>query len=76
LNPAGKPHNRAMITDRVDKLLGEQPWPGYDEQRADAIATGLDAVDVDTVRQVRSYERGHKDRSDVVRAADRRIDRG
>jgi hypothetical protein len=47
-----------MITDRVAKLLGEQPWPGYDEQRADAIATGLDAVDVDTARQVRSYERG------------------
>ena len=24
--------NRATITDRVAKLLGEQPWAGYDEQ--------------------------------------------
>ena len=57
------------------KLLGEQPWPGYDEQSADAITTRLDAVDVSTARQVRSYERAHKERSDVVQAAERRIDR-
>ena len=44
MNPGGKPHNRATITDRVAKLLGEQPWPGYDEQRADVIATRLDTV--------------------------------
>jgi hypothetical protein len=24
------------LTDRVAKLLGEQPWPGYDEQDAGA----------------------------------------
>ena len=57
------------------ELLGEQPWPGYDEQSADAITTRLDAVDVSTARQVRSYERDHKERSDVVQAAERRIDR-
>jgi hypothetical protein len=36
----------------------------------------LDRLDVDTARQVRSYERGHKDRPDVVQAAERRIERG
>jgi hypothetical protein len=76
LDPAGKPPNRARITDRVAKLLGAQPWPGYDEQSADAVATRLEAVDLDTVRQVRNYERDHKDRSDVVAAASRRIQRG
>jgi len=60
----------------VAELLGEQPWPGYDEQSADAITTRLDAVDVSTARQVRSYERDHKDRSNVVQDAERRIERG
>jgi hypothetical protein len=76
LDPAGKSPNRATITDRVAKLLGAQPWPGYDEQSADAVAARLEAVDLDTARQVRSYERGHKDRPDVVQAAERRIERG
>ena len=30
------------LTDRVAKLLGEQPWPGYDEQNAAAITAKLD----------------------------------
>ena len=76
LDPAGKPPNRATITDRVAKLLGAQPWPGYDEQSAEAVATRLDAVDLDTARQARSYERDHKDRADVLEAAARRIERG
>jgi hypothetical protein len=76
VNPAGKPPDRATITDRVARLLGEQPWAAYDEQSADAIAARVDRVDVDTARQVRSYERGRKDRADVVQAAERRIERG
>jgi hypothetical protein len=76
LDSAGTPPNRATITDRVAKLLGAQPWPGYDEQSADVVATRLETVDLDTARQVRSYERDHKDRSDVVAAAARRIERG
>ena len=76
MSPADKPPDRATITDRVARLLGEQPWAAYDEQSADAIASRLDRLDVDTARQVRSYERGHKDRADVVQAAERRIERG
>jgi hypothetical protein len=75
LSPADKPPDRATITERVAKLLGEQPWAAYDEQSADAIASRLDRVDVDTARRVRSYERGHKDRPEVVQAAERRIER-
>jgi hypothetical protein len=76
LNSAGNPANRARIADRVAKLLGEQPWTGYDEQGGDAIATRLEALDADTARRVRSYERDHKDRPGVVEAAERRIARG
>jgi hypothetical protein len=64
------------MTDRVAQLLGEQPWPGYDEQSAAAIAKRLDAADRDTARQARSYERDHKNRSDILAAAARRIERG
>jgi hypothetical protein len=70
-----KRHNRATITDRVAKLLGDQPWPGYDEQSVDAIASQLVDVPTETARQVKVYERGHKDRAGVTQAAERRIDR-
>ena len=67
--------NRATITDRVAKLLGDQPWPGYDEQSVDAIASRLDDVPAETARQVKVYERDHEDRAGVIQAAERRIDR-
>jgi hypothetical protein len=63
------------LTDRVAKLLGEQPWPGYDEQDAGAITAKLEQADADMARLVSRYERDHKDRADVVAAAKRRIDR-
>ena len=72
---AAKPPDRATITDRVAALLGERPWAGYDDQSVDAIRAKLEGVDADTARRVRSYERDHKDRSAVIRAAERRIDR-
>ena len=70
-----KRENRATITDRVAKLLGDQPWAGYDEQDVDAVASKLDSVDSDTARQVKRYERDHKDRAGVIQAADKRLAR-
>ena len=70
-----KRENRATITDRVAKLLGEQPWAGYDEQDVDAIASKLHSADSDTARQVKRYERDHKDRAGVIQAADKRLAR-
>ena len=69
-----KPHNRATITDRVAKLLGEQPWPGYDEQRADVIATRLDTVDVDdrpAGQELRARPQGPRRRRPGRRSAHR-----
>jgi hypothetical protein len=63
------------LTDRVAKLLGEQPWPGYDEQDAGAITAKLEQADADMARLVTRYERDRKNRADVVEAAKRRIDR-
>jgi hypothetical protein len=62
------------LTDRVARLMGEQPWPGYDDQDVDAIASSLDRGDADTARQVKRYERDHKNRPDVVAAAERHLD--
>lgn len=70
-----KRQNRATITDRIAKLLGEQPWSGYDEQSVNAVTTRLDEVDAELARRVKSYERDHKDRSGVIQAAERRLDR-
>ena len=67
--------NRATITDRIAKLLGEQPWSGYDEQDVDAVAAKLNSADSDTARQVKRYERDHKDRAGVIQAADQRLAR-
>ena len=67
--------NRATITDRIAKLLGEQPWSGYDEQDVDAVAAKLHSVDSDTAKQVKRYERDHKDRAGVIQAADQRLAR-
>jgi len=71
----GKPPDRATITERVARLLGERPWAGYDEQSVDAITAKLEGLDADTARQVKRYERDHKDRSGVIQAAELRIDR-
>ena len=70
-----KRENRATITDRIAKLTGDEPWSGYDEQSAEAIATALYETETSTAREVKSYERDHKGRAGVIEAADKRIDR-
>ena len=67
--------NRATITDRIAKLVGDQPWAGYDEQDVDAVASKLRTVDSDTAREVERYERDHKDRAGVMQAAEKRLAR-
>jgi uncharacterized protein (UPF0335 family) len=68
-----KHENRATITDKIEKLTGEEPWPGYDEQTVDEIAKALRTGDHETARAVRSYERSRKDRAGVIEAADQRV---
>src|ERR1700712_320321 len=68
-----KHENRATITDKIAKLSGEEPWPGYDEQSVDEIAKALRMGDHETARAVRSYERSRKDRAGVIEAADQRV---
>ncbi|MEA2157050.1 MAG: hypothetical protein QOE11_3190 [Solirubrobacteraceae bacterium] len=65
--------NRSTITDTIARLSGEEPWSGYDEQSAEAIAKALRETTPDKARAVRAYERGRKARAGVLEAADRRV---
>ena len=66
-----KNQNRSTITARIDTLRGDEPWPGYDELNAADIQAVLSEGDDDRARQVRAYERSHKNRAGVLKAAER-----
>lgn len=61
--------DRTTITDRLETLTGDEPWPGYDEQTVAEITKALGGSDDKATAKVREYERGHKDRAGVVQAA-------
>jgi hypothetical protein len=60
--------NRVTITNRIATLTGTEPWSGYDEQNSAEITAALAAHDAHTASDVRSYERRHKNRADVIAA--------
>jgi ferritin-like metal-binding protein YciE len=66
-----KNQNRTTVLSRITSLRGEEPWPGYDELTASDVQAVLSEGDDDRAKQVRSYERAHKNRAGVLRAAER-----
>jgi ferritin-like metal-binding protein YciE len=52
-------------------LRGDEPWPGYDELTVAEVQAVLSEGDDERVKQVRSYERSHKNRAGVLTATDR-----
>jgi len=67
--------NRTTVLDRVSALRGDEPWPGYDEQSASDITSALSDADDERLETVRKYERSHKDRTSVLRVAERELSR-
>ena len=63
--------SRTTILSRISSLRGDEPWPGYDEQSAADIRSGLSSADESVSGRVRSYERAHKNRSSVIEATER-----
>ncbi len=61
--------NRATVLAKVTALRGTEPWSGYDELTVGEIQKVLAAAGDDQLKAVRKYERAHKNRSTVVRAA-------
>ena len=68
-----KNQNRATILSRISSLRGDEPWPGYDQLTAAEVQAVLSEGDDDRARQVRSYERAHKNRASVIKATEREL---
>jgi hypothetical protein len=65
-----KHENRVPITTRITGLTSTEPWRGYDGQNVAEITATLATHDADSVREVGSYERAHKDRAGVRAAVE------
>ncbi len=63
---AGKAEGRARSA-----VLGDEPWAGYDEHTVEEIRQRLADADEDRLREVRSYERAHKNRTGVLSLTER-----
>ena len=61
--------NRVVVLADIDALLGNEPWPGYDELDVDGVRFGLDGAARDRYVKVLAYERAHQNRAGVVLAA-------
>ena len=66
-----KHQRRSTVLGRIDSLQAAEPWPGYDELTADEVRALLAEGDEDRIKQVRAYERAHKNRAGVIKAAER-----
>jgi ferritin-like metal-binding protein YciE len=65
--------DRSTILSRIDTLRGNEPWAGYDELTAAEVQAVLSEGDDERAKQVRAYERGHKNRAGVLQAAAREL---
>jgi ferritin-like metal-binding protein YciE len=65
--------NRSTVTDRIESLQGDEPWPGYDELGVDEVRAVLSEGDDERISDVRAYERKHKDRAGVIQATEREL---
>ena len=68
-----KNQNRTTILGRITSLRGNEPWAGYDELTAAEVQAVLSEGDDERAKQVRTYERAHKNRAGVLRAAEREL---
>jgi ferritin-like metal-binding protein YciE len=68
-----KNQNRSTILGRVSSLRGDEPWAGYDELTAAEVQAVLSEGDDERAKQVRTYERAHKNRAGVLTAAEREL---
>jgi ferritin-like metal-binding protein YciE len=66
-----KNDNRTTVLSRITALRGDEPWPGYDELTAAEVGAVLSEGDDERAQQVRAYERAHKNRAGVLKAAER-----
>jgi ferritin-like metal-binding protein YciE len=66
-----KNQNRQTVLTRISSLRGNEPWAGYDELTVAEVQAVLSEGDESRAKQVRTYERAHKNRAGVIEAAER-----
>ena len=66
-----KHDNRTTVLSRITALRRAEPWPGYDELTVAEIQAVLDEGDEQRAKDVAAYERAHKNRAGVLKAAER-----
>lgn len=62
--------NRRAVVEKADQLTSTPPWPGYDDDTAEAIVSRLDG---EKAGAVRDYESRHRRRVTVLEAAQREL---
>ena len=65
-----KNQNRTTVLSRITSLRGDEPWAGYDELTVAEVQAVLSEGDDELAKQTRSYERSHKNRAGVLKAAE------
>jgi ferritin-like metal-binding protein YciE len=65
--------NRSTVLNRISTLRGNEPWAGYDELTVAEVQSVLSEGDEDRAKQVRAYERDHKNRAGVLQTAEREL---
>jgi ferritin-like metal-binding protein YciE len=63
--------DRSTIRGRISTLRGSEPWPGYDELTVAEVEAVLAEGDDERAAETRTYERAHKNRAGVIKAAER-----
>jgi hypothetical protein len=66
--------NRRSVLERVDALRADEPWPGYDDEDAEAILRRVRGGGR-LAGPVRDYEARHRRRVAVLEAAQRELAR-
>ena len=66
-----KNQNRSTMIERISTLQANEPWAGYDELTVSEVQAVLGEGDETRIKQVRAYERAHKNRAGVLEAAER-----
>jgi hypothetical protein len=63
---------RNRVLDAIEQLRGAEPWTGYDAMDTAEITTSLQDAPPGVARQVLEYEQRHRQRQEVVSAAEAR----
>ena len=63
--------NRSTVLKKLESLRTQEPWPGYDGLTVAEIKSELSRAPEGRLRNVREYERAHKNRTSVIDLTER-----